>query len=240
MKRAVPYSLWVWLAAASSCLASSVEFTAGNANVTFNLVTSNVLRVTLSNTSSMAATSENDVLTAVYFTSPQNLTPVTATVNSLSNLLNCPSCSNATLDISAEWAYQGAVSGLSLSGPVNLLSAADFGVMNLADRIGTNNLSGTVGVGGIDFGIVGSGGVDSALTGSPLVRQQAVFYFNTAHGFNVNSIGNVGFYYGSSNYGSYYGSYYGLHDTGAPEPGTWFLMAAGIGALGWMRRRHKA
>jgi len=219
-----------------------VEFSAGNANVTFNLVTSNVLQVTLSNKSTMAATSENDVLTAVHFSSPLNLTPVMASVSSIANLLNCPACSNASVDIGAEWAYQSAVSGLSLSGPVNLLSAADFGVMNLSDRFGANNLAGTVGVGGIDFGIVGSGGVNSALTGSPLVSRQAVFYFNTPVGFNTNSIGNVGFLYGSGNYGwvNFDGGYQSLVVGSAPEPGTWLLMAMGIGALGWMRRKRQA
>ncbi|MBL8221404.1 MAG: PEP-CTERM sorting domain-containing protein [Bryobacterales bacterium] len=223
-------------------MASSVEFTAGNANVTFNLVTSNILQVTLSNTSNMAATSENDVLTAVHFSSPLNLTPVTANVNSISNLLNCPACTNASIDISAEWAYQSSVSGLSLSGPVNLLSAADFGVMNLADRFGANNVAGTPGVGGIDFGIVGSGGVNSALTGSPLVSRQAVFYFQTSAGFNTNSIGNVGFLYGSGNYGwvNFDSGYYSLVGGTAPEPGSWLLMAMGVGALGWMRRRRQA
>lgn len=240
MKRSVAYSLWLWLAG-SSCLASSVEFAAGNANVTFNLVTSNILQVTLSNTSNMAATSESDVLTAVHFTSPLNLTPVTANVNSIANLLNCSVCTNASVDIGAEWAFQSSVSGLSLNGPVNLLSATDFGVMNLANRFGTNNVAGTPGVGGIDFGIVGSGGVNSALTGSPLVSRQAVFYFQTPTGFNTSSIGNVGFLYGSGNYGWVnFDGYQSFNGGSAPEPGSWLLMAVGVGALGWMRRKRQS
>jgi len=96
-------------------------------------------------------------------------------------------------------------------------------------------------VGGLDFGIVGSSGVTSALTGSPLVSRQAVFYFNTATGFNTGSLGNVGFLYGSGNYGwvNFDGGYQSLV-VGAPEPGTWLLMAMGMGALGWMRRKRQA
>ena len=201
-----------------------------------------VLQVTISNNSNMAATSANYVLTAVHFSSPLNLTPVMANVSSISSLLNCSTCTNASVDIGAEWAYQSAVSGVSLSGPVNLLSASDFGIMSLTDRFGANNVAGTVGVGGFDFGIVGSAGASAALTGSPLIGQKAVFYFNTPSGFSTSSIGNVGFLYGSGNYGwvNFDSGYYGFVDGTAPEPGSWLLMAMGVGALGWMRRKRQA
>ncbi len=233
MKRLVAISLWLW-SVGSTCFAGSVEFSAGNANVNFSLVGNNILQVTLTNNSLMTATSPSDVLTGVYFSTQQNLTPVMAYVNSVQNLLNCPNCTNASVDIGAEWAYQNAVSGVLPAGTVNLLGAADFGTFSLSDRFGTNNISGTDGVGGIDFGIVGSGNLSSALTGSPLVSRQAVFVFTTPYGFNTSAIGTVGFLYGYNHFG---GGFYSLVDSEAPEPQTWALIGLGLGALGWIRRR---
>lgn len=235
MKRLVVFGLWLWSVGAN-CFASSVEFTVGNSNVQFSLVGNSTLQVTLTN-NLMTATSPSDVLTGVYFTTSQpNLTPVAASVNSVQNLLNCPTCTNASVDIGAEWAFQSSVSGILPASNVNLLGAADFGTLGLNDRFGTNNLYGSDGVGGIDFGIVGGlGNGQSALTGSPLIAHQAVFVFNAPNGFNVNSIGSVGFLYGYTSFGGYYGT---LDE--APEPQTWFLMGMGLAALGWARRKRTA
>ncbi|MFN7934371.1 MAG: PEP-CTERM sorting domain-containing protein [Bryobacteraceae bacterium] len=233
MKRLVVFGLWLWSVGAS-CFASSVEFTVGNSNVQFSLVGNSTLQVTLTN-NLMTATSASDVLTGVYFTSQPNLAPVSASVNSVQNLLNCPTCTNASVDIGAEWAYQSSVSGILPATNVNLLGAADFGTLGLNDRFGTNNVYGSAGVGGIDFGIVGglSSG-QSGLTGSPLISRQAIFVFDAPNGFNVNSIGSVGFLYGYTSFGGYYGT---LDDT-APEPQTWLLAGIGLATLGWIRRKR--
>lgn len=221
----------------SSCFASSVEFAAGNASVTFSLVGNSTLQVTLTNTSLMTATSPSDVLTGVYFTTQQQLlSPVMAYVNNAQSLLNCSACTNASTDISAEWAFQNSVSGVLPTTAVNLLGAADFGTFSLNDRFGSNNVSGTTGVGGIDFGIVGSGTGQSAYTGSPLVGRQAIFVFDSPTGFNVNAIGSVGFIYGNAYFGGGWG---GTLDE-APEPQTWLLMGLGLGALGWFRNKRHA
>ncbi|MBL8177406.1 MAG: PEP-CTERM sorting domain-containing protein [Bryobacterales bacterium] len=242
MKRVVACSLWLWSLGAA-CFAGSVEFTSGNANVSFSLVSSNVLQVTLTNNSLMTATSPNDVLTGVHFSTQQNLSPVMAYVNGVQNLLNCPSCSNASMNIGSEWAYQNAVSGLAPTA-VNLLGAADFGTFSLSNRFDTGNIAGTTGVGGIDFGIVGPGGVNAALSGSPLVSRQAVFVFTTGRGFDTNSIGSVGFVYGSGNYVTAYNNLlYGAtlsSFASAPEPQSWALIGLGVAALGWMRRKRAA
>ncbi|MBS1828773.1 MAG: PEP-CTERM sorting domain-containing protein [Acidobacteria bacterium] len=234
MKRLVVFGLWLWSVSAS-CFASSVEFTVGSSNVQFSLVGNSTLQVTLSS-NLMTATSPNDVLTGVYFTTSQpGLSAVSASVNSVQNLLNCPTCTNASIDIGAEWAFQSAVSGILPATNVNLLGAADFGTLGLNDRFGSNNLYGSTGVGGIDFGIVGglSSG-QSGLTGSPLISRQAIFVFNAPNGFNLNGIGSVGFLYGYTSFGGYYG----MLDDSAPEPQTWLLAGIGLVAIGWIRRKQ--
>jgi hypothetical protein len=231
--------LTLWLIG-SSCFASSVEFTSGNAVVNFSLVGNSTIQVTLTNNSLMTATSPSDVLTGVYFSTGQPLTPMNAYVDNVRSFVNCPDCTNAMTDIGAEWAYRNGVGTVLPGESVSLLGAADFGIFELGDRFSKNNIAGTEGVGGIDFGIVGTPGSSgqAALTGSPLIGQRAIFVFDSPYGYDLNSIGNVGFLYGQNYFG---GGYYGtLVVADSPEPGTWLLMGIGVGVLAWRRRTRRA
>lgn len=222
-------ALFALLASSSvSQAGTSQTYTSGNASVTFSLVGEGLLQVTLSNQSLATITSPQDVLTGVSFTLPQNvnLTAVSATIGSGSQILNCLLCPSGATDISANWGYAGNV---SVTG--SLIAASDFGILTAMNSFKAGN---TLGLGGADFGLVGSASFgQSAMSGSPLVTNQAIFLFSSNRTLDTSLIGSIGFFYGNGLLG---GDGFAVNlDT--PEPSAYLLMGAGLTLMGLWRRK---
>ncbi|MBI3207454.1 MAG: PEP-CTERM sorting domain-containing protein [Candidatus Solibacter usitatus] len=234
------------LLAAGNCFADSITLNgvsgSNSASVTFNFATSSILQVTLSNTTIAGATSANDVLTGLYFSAPGlTFTPMSAKVSTSANIQNCPGCAAGVTNISGEWQYSPGVQNLIAGNPAFVLSAANFGYGG--SRIGSTNLAGTTGVGGIDFGIVSptTSFGQAAFTGSALVTQSVVFTMTTSQPGNASMIGLSGFLWGLQTPGTMLGAEL-QHGGGGgvPEPGTFVLLGGALIAIGLWRRKASA
>src|ERR1043165_3374104 len=101
------------------------------------------LTITLTNTSSADCLVPTDVLTAIYFSSPAGVSPVSATV-AAGTVYNFASTTN----VGGEWAYNG-----------NGLSSSGLGLFGPSDLFGGTNLQGPVAPAGVQFGIVSAGDI---------------------------------------------------------------------------------
>ncbi len=174
---------------------SGMDSASGNAlsaNAIFD-ITGNDLSITLQNTG-VAATRPGDVLTSLYFNlngSPV-LTPVSAALGREGSLLN-PGFNSGS--VGGNWEYMnipgphGATEGLSTT------SIGSFG-----PRGNFGPASGRLG--GITFGLVnGLGAHPGSRMGNTLVNDSLVFNFTLPTGYDLTSISDVEFQYGTSSAG---------------------------------------
>jgi hypothetical protein len=159
-----------------------------SALATFN-ITGNDLKITLQNNGA-AATQPGDVLTILYFNinGTPNLKPDSATLGSGSSLIH-PGLDPGS--IGGNWEYKnvsgpnGATAGISTTG------IGQFGP--------SGNFGSPAHVGGVSFGIVNglganpNGGMDHTL-----INDSIIFDMTLPTGFDVTSITDVGFQYGTS------------------------------------------
>lgn len=202
------------------------------------------LQVTLTNTSQADVLDPTFVLTALFFSGANGLTPVSALLPTGTIVYNGPSNGG---NVGGEWAYQsgfttaphGATAGISSSGlsPSSLFGSPNFGTLNL---------QGPPALDGLQYGITSAGDIFSTpqnngdLTKNALIKNSVVFTLgNLAADFDINSISNVSFQYGTSSNDPNITPPQG--PTPVPEPGT--LLLLGIGGFGlavWGKRRKSA
>ncbi len=198
VQKVVAIALGLGVSAASS-FATPITFTgsgvdgaSGNALsalATFNLTGSD-LTITLQNTGA-AATQPGDVLTIVYFNlnGTPTLTPVSAALGAGSSLIN-PGLDSGS--IGGNWQYKntsgpgGATAGISTTGIGQFGPTGNFGTP-------------TAPVDGVGFGIVnGLGSNPNGGLHRTLVNNELVFDVTLPDGYDLTSITDVGFQYGTS------------------------------------------
>lgn len=171
---------------------SGVDNDSGNAlsaSATFD-ITGNDLKITLQNTGA-AATQPADVLTILYFSinGTPTLKPVSATLGTGSSLINSGTDPGS---LGGNWQYMntsgpgGATAGISTTGIGQFGPSGNFG--------GT-----TAHLGGVTFGLVnGLGAGANGGMNHTLVNDTIVFDLTLPTGFDVTSITDVGFQYGTA------------------------------------------
>ena len=207
-----------------------------SASVTFEQSGSNLL-VTLTNNSTADVLAPTDVLTAVFFTLPDDpmLTTISAVVPTGSDVLFGGTDSGGV--VGGEWAYKNNLVGAPF-GADGGISSAGLGLFGPGDLFPPMvNLQGPLSPGGLQYGITSAGDNpdtgNSAVTGGfALIKNSVVFTLSglTPGYLNDETVTNVSFQYGTS-----------LRDpnVSVPEPGTLVLLGsglAGIAALGWRSR----
>lgn len=227
---------------ALTCYGSTLTFRqqTGNshATATFTLLGNGNLQVTLANTSIGAASSDNDILTAVFFAAPGiNLIPVSVVLSGGSSLLNCSGCGSST-NLGGAWAYTATAGGLVYGQTVHLAGAAALPVFQGSGLFGGPELSGMGNLMGADFGLASVATAipgAAAFTGSPLVSNQVTMTFSSQSPLNLPAIGTVGFVYGNAWYSA--GRYF--LETETPEPASSLLIGAGLIGVALVRRRRQ-
>ena len=219
----------------SMAQASPITFAGSNtgsgghlsASVTFDMVGS-VLQITLTNTSAANVTVAGDVLTGVFFKlgSSQTLTPSAALLTSGSTVV-FGSSQPLGGNVGGEWAYASALA--APRGADRGLSAVADGTWFGNGNLRGPNLSGTVAVGGLDYGITSASDTSGTDTGSvPLIQNSVTFQLTPQTAFDPSTgVFNVSFQYGPDMTGTNLAGSSGGGGA-VPEPGTVVLVGTGL------------
>jgi hypothetical protein len=173
-------------------------------------------------TSGRDASSFGSVLTAVFFNANATATPVSATTGG--TLLGTGTLLNPfTGNVGGEWEYLGGGGTLAF-GASQGISSTGLGIFGNPNFNGPN-LFGPIAVDGGQFGLVASeSNPNLGLSQSLEVKNSATFTLTAGSGFDINSIGDVTLFYGTS-----------LSETSVPDGGTTLAMLgfalAGVGAV---------
>ncbi len=236
-------SVLATLLLAGSAGATSVTFdgNSGGARAVFESIGS-TLKVTLTNTSNSDVLVPVDVLTAVFFDLPGNptLSRTSAVLAPGSTVLFGGSDPGGV--VGGEWAY-----GAGLSTPSGVgrqgISSTGVDLFGPADRFPGADLDSPASPNGLNYGIVSAG--DDPTTGNqpvtgkdPLISNAVVFTLgDLPGGFNVDSISNVYFQYGTSLDEP---RYPGRKREVVPEPLTLLTILSAAGGIGAYLRRRMA
>lgn len=232
--------LLVLMLAASWGTAEALVFSADNggglsASATFEASGTSLI-VTLANTSPADVLDPAQVLTAVFFTlaGDPTLTPLSALLSDGSAVVFGQTGGG---NVSGEWAYRDGLHGAPAGAHAGI-STAGLGLFGPSDRFGPTNLSGPLGVGGLNYGITSAG--DDLSTGNApvtgkdaLIQNSVTFTLSGLPPSGLGEITSVSFQYGTS-----------LSEPNVspvPEPATLWLLGSGLAALGglaWRRTRR--
>jgi hypothetical protein len=185
-------------AKAASVVTFDGSDTTRKASVKFEDLGGGVLKVTLTNTSTKDVLVPVDVLTAVFFDSDFGaLTRVSADLAIGSSVVYGTGPSDG--NVGGEWAYKTGLHAPSPSGTG--VSSSGLGLFGPGDRFNDNNLYGPADPDGLQYGITSAG--DNIATGNkgvtkaPLIKNSVVFRFSSTGSFDLSSISNVWFQYGT-------------------------------------------
>jgi hypothetical protein len=197
--------------------AQALTFTGSSGNLAASAVFNKVslgnnkfgLEVILTNTSTFDVVNPSQVLTGLFFNTPNplNLVPKSATLANGSQVFYADQPANDVV-VGREWAYK---SNISNQAPFNYnqgIGAAGFGIFGPHDRFESPDLSGNNNdkgsLAGIDYGLLSAG--DDPKTGNQggieksggLVKNSVAFLMlDLPANFDVSSIDEVCFQYGS-------------------------------------------
>ncbi len=191
-------------------------------------VDSGVLVITLTNSSTADTLVPIDVLTGVYWsmTDAGALTTDSALLNFGSTVIYDSMPLGG--DVGGEFCYKA---GISHHGATFGISSAGLGIFGNGDLFGGPNLSGPTGPNGLQYGLVSAGDNvatgNGGITGSEgLIKNSVVFRLGGfGAGFDIDSIANVGFQYGTA-----------VSEPYVPTPGS--LAALGLMGAATLRRRR--
>lgn len=221
------------LLAAATTAANASTFVASDmfgraASVEFH-VDAGALVVTLTNTSTADTLVPIDVLTGVYWsmTDGGTLTRDSAILNAGSVVIYDSMPLGG--DVGGEFCFK---SGLSHHGATYGISSAGLGIFGNGDLFGGPNLAGPTSPNGLQYGLVSAG--DNSATGNGgitgsdgLIKNSVVFRLGGfGAGFDINSIANIGFQYGTN-----------VSEPYVPTPGS--LAALGLMGAASLRRRRR-
>ncbi len=211
---------------------SGTDSASGNAlsaSATFNVV-GNDLNITLQNLGA-GATQPGDVLTILYFNlnGTPALTPVSAALGSGSSLIN-PGLDSGS--IGGNWQYKntsgpgGATAGISTTGIGQFGPTGNFGTP-------------TAPVDGVGFGIVnGLGSHPNGGLNRTLVNSSLVFDLILPAGYDLTSITDVGFQYGTSTDEPYVAGTTTSQTSSVPDGGaTALLLGSALAGMALLRRK---
>jgi hypothetical protein len=236
LKCFVAAALAVFVLAAAPAKAAVVTFAGSNsvdglsASATFSNLPGNEIQVTLVNTFPGDTAAQGDVLSALFFSGLNGLSPVSATAGagsvewtgSTSNAPPGPS----TLGEDWEYAVVAGAPGGATAG-ISSVGLSLFGSGNFASPGQT--LDGT-GYGILSAGYAGSD--QDGLGNNPYILNTMVFVLSNFTG-SVSSITNVSFQYGSDT------SEPNIPGVLVPEPGAVTLAAVGILFVGLLQRKRR-
>jgi hypothetical protein len=207
--------------ATSGSRAASADFT----------VSGDELTVVLTNTSSADVLVPVDVLTAVFF-SPNG--PIFASSTAVLTAGSTVFFDSAPAGgvVGGEWAYGSGLVGAPL-GATQGISSAGFGLFGGATFPGVD-LDPPAAIDGLNYGITSAGdnpgtGNAPVTGGVPLIQNSVTFKFSGATGFDLTSITNVSFQYGTA-----------LTEpniSSVPEPASLMLLGAGLAGIGIWRQK---
>jgi hypothetical protein len=224
------------------------------AAVTFDVVAGTNLQVVLTNTSLSDVLVPADILTGVFFSGVPIVTPVSGILTAGSSVFYDPDGQPAGGNVGGEWAYAtglvgapgGATSGISSAG-FNLFGQANFNGPDLSNPTAVN---------GMNYGILSAGDNTATENGGIInsggqIKNSVTFTLSgLPQGFNLGSISNVSFQYGTSlTEPNIPGG--GLCPNGAPnfpicspqvetpEPMSMAMLGIGLAGLGVARMRRR-
>lgn len=188
------------------------------------------LLVTLTNTSNGDPIAPIDILTGVVFSIDGNplLTRTSATLAAGSTVIRDTYPSGG--DVGGEWAYTNSL----LNPYVGQSAIYSAGYFDGNALFPGSNLDGPVSVNGVGYGITTnfdlSGNDNGGISGVPLIQNSVDFVLSGLEGgFDVNSIGDVSFLYGTD--------FSGNVPPPVPEPATLMLFGFGLSGLAFCRKR---
>jgi hypothetical protein len=195
------------------------------------------LVATLTNTSTVDPSAPNQILTAVFFdiAGDSTLSQLTAVICATCTITQGGGTTNGTGNVAGEWAYNYSSTDLAYGDSYGISSSGLdlFGPHDLFP--GGTNLSGSTSPAGVQYGITttndGAANNNGGLSGNPLISNQVIFTLaGLSSGFNLASISNVTFQYGTA-----------LNEVpvGVPEPASAALLGTGVVMMLVVVRRRK-
>lgn len=223
-------SVVCWVTAASAVPLLQYTDPLFGSTADFSITAGGQLQIVL--TSNRVASKPGDVLTALFFTSSDAFTPVSANLTAGSAIIigtgpgAKPTDTTQGSNVGGEWEYLKVATALGNQG----ISSSKLGFFKTPNFNGPN-LQGPAGVDGGQFGIVnGESSPKGGFKKDSEVNKSVTFLLNVASGFALSDITNPQIWYGTGHVPS---------PPPAPIPPTVLLLGSGLVGLGFLAWRQK-